>query len=61
MKRKLNPEYGILDIAETLLFDLEESHQEEIKNEHYGDRSCSYCDDIAEAKIIIARENKRRD
>jgi hypothetical protein len=49
----------ILDALETLTEYLEESHEDEIANEHYGDGSegCSYCEAIANAKDIIRKAN----
>lgn len=37
-------------LIDELLAALKESHQEEIDNKHYGDKTCSYCDLIAKAE-----------
>lgn len=40
-------------IIETLRDYLIETHQEEIDNKHYGDKTCSYCDAIKEANAFL--------
>jgi hypothetical protein len=37
---------------------LEESHQEEIKNDHFGDMGCLYCDAIKESAKAIKNSLK---
>jgi hypothetical protein len=45
----------LLEALETLVFDLEESHQDEIRDDHGGDDpgTCSYCRDLAAAQKLI--------
>lgn len=43
----------IVDIIENLVFCLKESHEDEIKNNHYGDDSCSYCRAIKDAESVL--------
>jgi hypothetical protein len=61
MKRKefsrFTPE--MLFIFKDVVNDLRETHDEEMKNDHYGDRGCSYCTHIQLAREILALSEKR--
>ena len=55
--RLLQAAPGLLRMLRKLLFDLKESHEDELLHNHYGDDltacPCSYCEDIAAAEQLI--------
>ncbi len=53
------PVYWItpLSVLQQLLFCLEESHTDEVINDHFGDDFCSYCSTIAIAKSLLKAHN----
>ncbi len=45
----------LLTALDATMYDLAESHAEDKAADHYGDDSCSYCDDITAAEAAIAK------
>jgi len=43
----------LLNVTTELKDHLREVHQNEIENNHYGDKSCSYCRTIKKAERIL--------